>query len=237
MVDGAGLVLAPGFIDAHNHSTDGLLKERDGDHPGVAGHHHAGRGPGRQLAVADRRLPRAAARRPAGGQRRGAGRARHHPHAGDGAGLQAAGPAGRGGADAGAGRPGDGRGRLRPVVGPRVRGRHLLGHRRGGRDGPRGRRRAAAIYISHIRDEADLSMDAIREAIADRRAGEAAGADHAHQARHGRGVGQGQRGRGAGRGGAEARRRRHRRRVSLSGLAVDAEGAGARTRNTTTRPA
>ena len=28
VVDGAGLVLAPGFIDAHNHSTDGLLKER-----------------------------------------------------------------------------------------------------------------------------------------------------------------------------------------------------------------
>lgn len=29
VVDGAGLVLAPGFIDAHNHSTDGLEKERD----------------------------------------------------------------------------------------------------------------------------------------------------------------------------------------------------------------
>ena len=28
VVDGTGLVLAPGFIDAHNHSTDGLLKER-----------------------------------------------------------------------------------------------------------------------------------------------------------------------------------------------------------------
>ncbi len=27
VVDGAGLVLAPGFIDAHNHSTDGLEKE------------------------------------------------------------------------------------------------------------------------------------------------------------------------------------------------------------------
>ncbi len=27
VVDGAGLVLAPGFIDAHNHSTEGLLKE------------------------------------------------------------------------------------------------------------------------------------------------------------------------------------------------------------------
>ena len=27
IVDGAGLVLAPGFIDIHNHSTDGLLKE------------------------------------------------------------------------------------------------------------------------------------------------------------------------------------------------------------------
>lgn len=27
VVDGTGLVLAPGFIDAHNHSTDGLLKE------------------------------------------------------------------------------------------------------------------------------------------------------------------------------------------------------------------
>lgn len=29
VVDGTGLVLAPGFIDAHNHSTDGLEKERD----------------------------------------------------------------------------------------------------------------------------------------------------------------------------------------------------------------
>jgi N-acyl-D-amino-acid deacylase len=28
VVDGTGLVLAPGFIDAHNHSTDGLEKER-----------------------------------------------------------------------------------------------------------------------------------------------------------------------------------------------------------------
>ena len=27
VVDGSGLVLAPGFIDAHNHSTEGLLKE------------------------------------------------------------------------------------------------------------------------------------------------------------------------------------------------------------------
>ncbi len=29
VVDGAGLVLAPGFIDAHNHSTDGLERERE----------------------------------------------------------------------------------------------------------------------------------------------------------------------------------------------------------------
>lgn len=29
VVDGSGLVLAPGFIDAHNHSTEGLEKERD----------------------------------------------------------------------------------------------------------------------------------------------------------------------------------------------------------------
>ena len=43
VVDGAGLVLAPGFIDAHNHSTDGLLEGARGDHPGVAGHHHGGR--------------------------------------------------------------------------------------------------------------------------------------------------------------------------------------------------
>ena len=27
VVDGTGLVLAPGFIDAHNHSTEGLEKE------------------------------------------------------------------------------------------------------------------------------------------------------------------------------------------------------------------
>lgn len=29
VVDGAGLVLAPGFIDAHNHSTDGLERDRE----------------------------------------------------------------------------------------------------------------------------------------------------------------------------------------------------------------
>jgi len=29
VVDGTGLVLAPGFIDAHNHSTDGLERERE----------------------------------------------------------------------------------------------------------------------------------------------------------------------------------------------------------------
>ena len=41
VVDGAGLVLAPGFIDAHNHSTEGLEKEPAAIDAGVAGHHHA----------------------------------------------------------------------------------------------------------------------------------------------------------------------------------------------------
>ena len=225
VVDGAGLVLAPGFIDAHNHSTDGLEKEPRGDHAGVAGHHHAGRRPGRQLAVADRRLHRSAARQSAGRQRGGAGRPRHHPHPGDGPRLQAPGAARRGRADAHARRPGDGRGRLRAVVGARVRGRQLLGHRGGGRDGARRRRRAAAstsrtsatkptsrstpsarpspsanarklpVQITHIKLGTVGVWGKATEVVALVEAAQ------------------------------QARRRRDRRRLSLSGLAVDAQGA------------
>ena len=72
------------------------------------------------------RLPRRAARQPAGGQRAGAGRPRHRPAAGDGRRLQARGPPDEVDADGGAGRSGDARGRHRPLVGPRVRGRQLL---------------------------------------------------------------------------------------------------------------
>ena len=42
VVDATGLVLAPGVIDAHNHSTDGLDADPDAFTQIVAGHHHAG---------------------------------------------------------------------------------------------------------------------------------------------------------------------------------------------------
>ena len=62
------------------------------------------------------------------------------------------------------------------------------------RASPRG---TGGFYISHIRDEADSTIEAIREAIAIGEKAQAAGADHAHQARHRRRLGQGRRGRGA----------------------------------------
>ena len=43
VVDGAGLVVAPGFIDIHNHSAEGLAGEPGGGVAGRAGHHDAGR--------------------------------------------------------------------------------------------------------------------------------------------------------------------------------------------------
>ena len=91
--------------------------------------------------------------------------------------------------------------------------------------------RAAAArggyYISHIRDEADLSMDAIREAIA---VGERAKlpVQITHLKLGTVGVwGQANEVVALVEAAREARRRRHRRRVSLSGLAVHAQGAGA----------
>ena len=63
IVDAKGLVLAPGFIDIHNHSTSGLTAEPRGGDAGRAGDHDDCRRRGRLVAVADRRLSRAAARR------------------------------------------------------------------------------------------------------------------------------------------------------------------------------
>ena len=195
-----------------------------GDHASVAGHHHCGRGPGRQFAVADRRLPGPPPGQSAGGERRRPGRARHHPDPGHGRRLQATGPAGRGRAHADAGRFGDGRGRARPVLGPRIRGGHLLRHRGGDRNGAGSRRPRRPLHLAHPRRSRLVARGHPRGDCR-WRAREAAGADHAHQAGHGRGVGQGARGRGHRRSGPAARRRRHRRCLSLPGLAIHAQGA------------
>ncbi len=84
------------------------------------------------------------------------------------------------------------------------------------------------FYISHIRDEADKSMEAHPRSDRDRREGEAAGADHAHQAGHGRRVGQGRRSDRDDRCSPEARRRRDGGRVSLPGVVIQPEGPGPR---------
>ena len=85
--------------------------------------------------------------------------------------------------------------------------------------------RHGGIYMSHIRDEADKSFEALREAIAIGEQRAHPGADLAHQARHRRRVAQGGRGDRADRVGAEARRRCHRRRLSVQRVELDDHGA------------
>ena len=87
VVDATGLVLAPGVIDAHNHSTDGLDTDPDAVTQVSQGITTLRRRPGRQLAVPAPRLPREAARLAVDGERRGAGRSRHAAAAGDGRGF------------------------------------------------------------------------------------------------------------------------------------------------------
>ena len=72
VVDGRGLVVAPGFIDIHNHSVAGAGRRSGGRDAGLAGHHDGRRRARRRFAVADRRLPRASAstRRPRSTSRR-----------------------------------------------------------------------------------------------------------------------------------------------------------------------
>ena len=198
VIDATGLVLAPGFIDVHNHSTDGLDSRSGGDHAGLAGHHDGARRAGWQLAVVDcaTTSPRGA-RRPATVNVARARRARDDSPAGDGRRLPAAGDGSRDRAHVGARRAGDEGRRDRAVVRPRVRRRQL---RRRPTRSWRWRaspRRHGGFYISHIRDEADTHARGRARGDRDRRAGQAAGADHAHQARDGGRVGQGRGGRGA----------------------------------------
>ena len=123
------------------------------------------------------------------------------------------------------------RGRDRAVVGPRVRGRQLRRSTTEVVALARVAARHGGFYISHIRDEADLTLEAVREAIA---IGEQAKlpVQITHIKLGTVGVwGKAAGGGGAGRGGAEARHGRDRRRLSVPGLALEPQGARARTSN------
>ena len=73
-------------------------------------------------------------------------------------------------ADGAARRSGDARGRGRPVERPRVRSRRLRGDAASWSSSRRSSARYGGIYMSHIRDEADKSFDALQRSDRDRRA-------------------------------------------------------------------
>ena len=214
VVDATGLVLAPGVIDAHNHSTDGLDADPDaitqisqGITTLAVGQDGSSPFPLRDY-LAKRRAS------PVDGERGGAGRPRDDSPAGDGRRISA-GPATpaeiarlealvdqemRSGAH-------------RPVVGPRVRSRQLRVDRRSRGDGARRREARRVLHLAHPRRSRQVDGRDPRS-DRDRREGEAPGADHAPQARHRRRVGQGRRSGRDDRCGAQARRRRDGGRLS-----------------------
>ena len=169
VIDVSALVVAPGFIDLHTHSDEGIVKPKtrlnlnyltQGVTTIVTG--NCGGGALDVGEVLRRRSTRT-----------GAGTNVIHlvPHGslrdavmGN---AETAADAGRAGADEGARRAGDaGRG-LGDVDRPDLRARPLRRDGRADRAGE-GRRRHGGIYASHIRNEGDGLLEAIDEAIADR---------------------------------------------------------------------
>ena len=126
VVDGKGLVVAPGFIDIHNHSSSGLAGDPRRRDAGRAGHHDRRRRARRRFAVADRRLPGRAAEaiRPPSTSPSFVGHAtvRRQVMKDD---YKRPARAGRDRAHGAARRSGDARGRRRAVERPRVRSRRL----------------------------------------------------------------------------------------------------------------
>ncbi len=92
VIAGKGLVLAPGFIDPHNHSTGGLAKDPAAETQVSQGITTLVLGPDGVLAVADRGVSRGAPGRAGRGQRHDDGRPRDGAQPRDGGeGLQARG--------------------------------------------------------------------------------------------------------------------------------------------------
>ena len=236
VVDGTGLVLAPGFIDAHNHSTEGLEKEpaaitqvsqgittlavgQDGSSPWpLAG--YIGRLRATPPAVNVVVLAGHATIRQ---QVMGADykrKARPAENARMRALVDQAMTEGAFGLSSG----------LEYEVGSYADIEEVVEMARAA--GAQG-----GVYISHIRDEADLTMDAVREAIAVGERAKLPVQITACQARHAGRVGQGARGGGAGRGGAQARCRRRPPTPIRTWRGNRRRACSSPTRSTTIRPA
>ena len=217
VVAGAGLVVAPGFIDIHNHSADELANDpaaatqvAQGITTAVVGPDGGSPWPIGEYLTERRRSPaalnvaafagHATIRRVVMGDdfKRPARRR-------------------RGRADGDARRSGDARRRRGAVERSRVRSRRLRRDERARRAlESRGavRRR---LHVAHPR-RSGQELRGVSRGDRDRRARRHRRADLAHQARHGRRVAQGRGGDRADRGGEKARRRRHRGRVSVQRL-------------------
>ena len=221
-----GLVLAPGFIDIHNHSTSGL-----GTDPQAASQVSQGI---TTLAIgADGESPwplgglsRRAAAGAARGQRRRLRGTRDRPRKGDGRRLQARRQTRRDRPDGGARRGGDASGRGRPLLRARVRGRQLQHDRRARRALPSGRAPRRDLHEPHPR-RGRQELRSVSGGPGDRAQGRDTRPDLPHQTGDGRGLGPSLRGRGPVREGARRGPGRHRGLLPVRGLAREHRSARA----------
>ena len=192
------------------------LRGADGRELRPAGRDDAGRGPGRLVAAAARRLPREGGRPAAGGQLREPGRARLGARGGDGpSGPRAVGGGAR--PDAGPRPRGDAGGRVRSQHRALLRPRDVRPDGRGGRPGPGGGGDGRDPRLAHAGRGGGRRGERARD-DRDRRGGAAPDPGHAPQDDRPRGLGPECRDPAPRGGGPPPRRRRHDRPVSLHGL-------------------
>ena len=226
VVDATGLVLAPGVIDAHNHSTDGLEAEpdafsqmaqgittlvvgQDGSSPFPVSDYLA-----KRRAISRRSMSRCSSATPPSAGRSWATTSAARP------------PPPRSSAWR-PGRSGNAQRRDGLVVGPRIRSGQLRLERGSRVHGACRSETRRLLHLAHPRRGRQIDGGDPRS-HRHRREGEDPGPDHAPQARHRRRVGQSQRGGRDDRCRPQAWRGRHRRRLSLPGVVVEFEGAGSR---------
>ena len=238
VVAGAGLVLAPGFIDVHNHSTGGLKSDPAAETQVSQGITTLVLGSRRRLPLADRGVPAGAARRAGRGQRHDDGGTRDGPLPRHGRGLQARGDAGGGREDGGARRAGA-CARARWACPPASSTTSAATARpTSSSRSARPPRAYGGFYMTHVRDEADKSLRGVRGGDRDRASAPACRSRSRTSSSRRSACGARRRRpwpsieRGARQG-----RRRHGRLLSLRGVALGPLHPGARTSSTSTRRA
>ena len=195
VVDGRGLVLAPGFIDIHNHSTDELLTQPLAPTQVSQGITTVVQGPdgGSPWPIGDY-LRKLRAAPPAVNVMTMVGHATVRELV-LGEDYKRVATDGRGREDGGPRRTGHARRRRRPFLGPRVRGRQLQRHARAHHDVRGGGSLRRLLHDAHAR-RGRPGMEAFARGDRDRPEGGSSGPDLPHQDGSRRHVGPGSRGRG-----------------------------------------